>query len=230
MLDFLSRNKIFVGTIVGTLVLLVGGVFFLTKDNGTPPASVKVSDEILAPSDSQRTSGIVGGTYLAATSSATISLVEFGDYQCPACADFNPLLKQLLTELAGQVNFVFRDFPLSQHKNANISAYAAQAAALQGKFWEMHDKLYESQNEWAAVANPTSIFVKYAESMGLDTAKFEKDMNSVEVKKIVEKGTNDGNLAGLNATPTFYLNGVKMNLPGSYEEFKGMVILGAQPK
>lgn len=223
MFNFLSRNKIFIGAIVGTLVLLFGGVFLLTKnDNSSAPAK-QFSSEVLAPSDSQKTSGIVNTIYQPATASATITLVEFGDYECPACGSYHPFVKQLLTELAGKVTFVFRDFPLSQHANANISAYAAEAAGIQGKFWQMHDKLYENQNQWSTVSDPKSIFIGYANSIGIDVDKFEKDMASDAVKKVVEKGTNDGNLVGLSATPTFYVNGVKLALPNTYEEFKSLV-------
>src|SRR6185369_17321909 len=109
MFDFLSRNKAFIGVIIGTFVLLFGGVFLLTKNNGVSTPAVKISNEVLAPDDSQKTSGIVNGNYQTATSSASVTLVEFGDYQCPACGEYHPFVKQLLTDLAGKVNFVFRD-------------------------------------------------------------------------------------------------------------------------
>lgn len=219
-MDFISRNKVFIGIIFVTLVLLFGGVFLMSRGSSSTTAPKQASADILAPKDSEKTSGIVNGVYQPATSSATISLVEFGDYECPACGAYHPFVKQLLTDLSGKVTFVFRNFPLSQHANALISAYAAEAAGAQGKFWQMHDKIYETQNSWSTSTDAKDIFVGYAQNLGLNMDQFKKDIDSQATKDKVQKGEDDGNLVGLTETPTFYLNGVKMVLPGTYEEFK----------
>lgn len=220
------KDKGLIIGIVVTVILIAGGVFLMSRggSGNTSGNETKVSSEILIPSGSYVSSGIAGGNYLAASTSAKITLVEFGDYQCPACIDYHILVKQLLTEYAGQINYVFRNFPLSQHLNAPVSAYAAEAAGLQGKYWQMHDKLYESTGEWVASSDPKSIFIGYAESLGLDIKKFTSDMDSSEVKKRVQSDMNDGKVINLSETPTFYLDGVKIKgLTGNYADFKNVV-------
>jgi protein-disulfide isomerase len=183
-----------------------------------------VDTNTLVPSGDYETSGLSNGEYLPASSSAKVTLVEFGDYQCPACGTYAPFVKQLLTDFSGKINFVFRNYPLSQHTNAPISSDAAEAAGLQGKFWEMHDKLYETQNDWSSSTNPESIFITYAQDLGLDINKFKTDIDSATVKNKVQSDTNDGNTVALTETPTFYLNGVKVaNLTGSYADLKSLV-------
>ncbi len=209
--------------IVATVVLIGLGIFFFTKPS-SPAQPKKVSQEILVPKDDYITGGIANGIYLPATSSAQITLVEFGDYECPACGEYDPLVKQLLTDMAGKINFVFRNFPLSQHSNAQASAQAAEAAGLQGKYWQMHDKLYETQNEWAALSDPATVFIGYAQGLGLNIDQFKTDMNSSKVKDKIAADYNDGTLININATPTFYVNGVQVtSLPASYGDFKNTI-------
>ena len=222
-MDFLARNKVFIGIIAVTLILLFGGVYFMSRGSSTATTAKPASTEILIPADSEKTSGIVNGNYEAASASAKVTLVEFGDYECPACGAYHPFVKQLLTDLAGKVTFVFRNFPLSQHANALISAYAAEAAGRQGKFWQMHDKIYETQNGWATSTDAKNIFIGYAQGLGLNMDQFKKDIDSQSVKDSVQKGVDDGNLVGITETPTYYLDGIKMNLPGTYDEFKAAV-------
>lgn len=150
-------------------------------------------------------------------------LVEFGDFQCPACASYHTLTKKLLEEYKDNLTFVFRNYPLGQHKFANSSAYAAEAAGKQGKYFEMFDRLYENQAKWTNQNNAEEIFKEYAKEIGLDMAKYDQDVKSDEVKKKVEKDRTDGNLLGVNSTPTFYLNGEKLSSVRSYEDFQTLV-------
>jgi len=221
-MDFIGRNKVFIGIVAITCILLFGGVFLMSRGS-TGSTPTKANPDILMPADSEKTSGIVNGNYQAASPSAKVTLVEFGDYECPACGAYHPFVKQLLTDLPGKVNFIFRNFPLSQHTNANISAYAAEAAGIQGKFWQMHDKLYESQNDWSTSSDAKDIFIGYAGTLGLNVDQFKKDIDSQAVKDKIQKGLDDGNLVGITETPTFYLDNVKMSLPGTYGEFKTAV-------
>ncbi len=211
-------NKFILGVAVVTVAIVGIGVFLLQKASNSPITPVeepKVDQSILIREDSNKIT----------SPTAKVTLVEFGDYQCPSCGTYHPLVKQLLKELSGQINFVFRNFPLSQHQNSHISAYAVEAAGKQNKFWEMHDKVYETQNDWseASIAKATDIFVGYASSLGLNTDQFKKDMAGSEVKKKVDQDYQDGISLGVNATPTFYLEGRKMVLPSSYTEFKNLV-------
>ena len=211
------------GVVLGTLVLLIGGIFLFTRNGGSSSTN-KISDSILVPTGAHETSGIVGGVYQPASSNAKLILVEFGDYECPACGAYQPLTKQLLTDFAGKINYVFRNFPLSQHGNALVSSNAAEAAALQGKFWQMHDKLYESQADWATSTSARDIITGYAKDMGLNITQFNSDLDSQKVSDKITQDLNDGNVVGINQTPTFYINGVKVdNLPADYASFKSIV-------
>lgn len=148
-------------------------------------------------------------------------LIEYADFQCPACAAYHPLVKQLMKDFSDKILFVYRFFPLTTiHKNAFASATAGYAALQQGKFWEMHDTLFEHQNDWAEVSNPTSIFIGYAKDLGLDTTKFQIDMTSQQTKDFITKQEDAGITAGINATPTFFINGKSIQNPQSYDAFK----------
>lgn len=146
--------------------------------------------------------------------SGPVTLVEFSDFQCPACLAVQAPLKEMLKKFDGKVQFVYRYFPLTQiHKNAQMSAQAAEAAGLQGKFWEMHDKLFETQNEWQGISDPRDIFMKYAESLGLDAARMRLDMESQAVKDAIQVDVAAAMRYSISGTPTFYVNGVKTEFP-----------------
>lgn len=224
MKNFFTGNKVFIIVILTTVILLVGGVFLFTKNGGDYVQTAKtVNMSLLVPQNAIITSGFVNGSYLPATTSASLTFVEFGDYECPACGIYSPFVKQLLTDFAGKINYVFRNYPLPQHKNGPISSYAVEAAGLQGKYWEMHEKVYATQADWSNLGDPTIVFVGYAKDFGLDINKFSTDLNSSTVKDKVKNDLNDGNTIGLTETPTFYLNGKKLILGGSYEQLKKAV-------
>jgi protein-disulfide isomerase len=137
-------------------------------------------------------------------------LIEYGDFQCPACGGLYPTLKPLKEHYKDQLTFVFRDFPLTSiHPNALAGAAAAESAGLQGKFWEMHDKLYENQNEWSSLDNTkrTDQFVLYAIEIGLDKAKFKKDLVNKKVSEKIKRDQALGKKIGASATPTLVLDG-----------------------
>ena len=155
---------------------------------------------------------------------ATVTVVEYGDFQCPACAAYAPVGEQLVEEYGDRVQFVFRHFPLkSVHPNAVAGARAAEAAAKQGKFWEMHDVLYANQSAWANLSNPTDQFVAFAEALELNVEQFKADLDSKEVKDRVEADFDSANNAGLNGTPSFFINGAPIENPRSYEAFAGLL-------
>ena len=107
-----------------------------------------------------------------------VTLEEFGDYQCPPCGELHPTLKKLKKEFGPGLNFIFRNFPISEfHKNALAAAQAAEAARMQDRFWEMHDLLYENQKVWSDDVNPKPIFLKFAQDLGLDTSRFVRDLD-----------------------------------------------------
>lgn len=191
-------------TIIGvvTVAILIGAVFMLSK-SGTESAknaSTPVDNNLLIKSDSHK----------IATDSAKVTIVEFGDYQCPACAAAHPNVKEILKEYSGKVNFVFRHFPLPQHQNAMIGAEAAEAAGEQGKYFQMHDLLYERQRYWSENDKPLEIFTEYAKELNLDTEQFTKAVSTNKNQQRIYADRNDGQSLGINSTPTIYINGKKL--------------------
>lgn len=139
-----------------------------------------------------------------------IKIVEFSDFQCPACLAVQEPFNKILKKYEGKVEFVYRYFPLSTiHKNAQIAAQAAEAAGLQDKFFEMHDKLFATQNTWATLPDPREIFSGYALEIGIDKAKFIVDIDSQVVKDAVAVDLLAATRYALSGTPTFFVNGVK---------------------
>lgn len=141
-----------------------------------------------------------------------VTLVEYGDFQCPACGQFFPIVQQVKAHYGDQITFQFRNFPLeSIHKNARAAARAAEAASKQNKFWEMHDMLYETQTQWQDTSNPVSLFEGFAEKLGLDKSKFSEDYKSSEVSGTISADLQAGKNLGVSSTPTFFLNGQKLD-------------------
>ncbi len=139
---------------------------------------------------------------------AVVTLEEFGDYQCPPCGGLHPTLKKLKQEFGSNLNFVFRNLPLPTiHKNALTAAQAAEAARVQDRFWEMHDLLYENQDLWKDDINPRTIFLKFAADLGLDTARFLRDMDDKQVKMRIEADQDAAAQLGINGTPTILIDG-----------------------
>lgn len=156
---------------------------------------------------------------------ASVRLVEYSDFQCPACRAYYPLMKALGEEFPNDLEIVYRHFPLERiHQNANAAGRAAEAAGVQGRFWEMHDWIFERQDEWSKVPDPTNLFAGYAVSIGLDENKFRADMNSQAARDKVQDDLDSGTASLVNSTPTFFLNMEKIQNPRSYEEFRTLIL------
>lgn len=167
---------------------------------------------------------VVADEWTKGARDAKVTLVEYSDFECGACAAYYPIVQALLEEFGAKVQFVYRHFPLRQiHASAEYAARASEAAGKQGKFWEMHDLLFEKQSEWSAVYSGTTIFEEYASVLGLDVARFANDMTSKEVGDKVERDYASGLKSGVNSTPTFFLNGKKIATPRSYAEFESII-------
>lgn len=155
---------------------------------------------------------------------AKVTLIEYADFQCPACRAYYPLVKQLLQDEQGKILYVYRFFPLAQpHKNAIHSLEAALAGAKQNKFWEMQDTLFTKQDEWAELSDPENTFVSYAKTLGLNTDQFKKDYESKEISDFASKQEDIASGYGLTYTPSFILNGKLITNPNTYQDFKKLV-------
>lgn len=186
-----GETKLFIGMIVATVVILLGAILFFSR----PPKEVSV--ETLVPVDAHATG--------SANPKAT--LVEFSDFECPACAAAYPMVKQVVASYSADLKFVFRHFPLDQHTNSKLAAQAAEAAGAQGKFWEMHDLLYENQTTLSQeTINGFGIELK------LDMDRFTKELTDGIYADKIQKDVSQGSVLGVNSTPTFFLNGKKLSL------------------
>jgi len=205
-----GETKLFLGIIIATIAIAGIGIAILSR----PAVAPKVDPSLLIRADSNK----------IATPSATVTLVEFSDFQCSACAIYYQIVSQVINEFKDSMTFVYRNFPLTElHPNATLAAYAAEAAGLQGKYWEMHDFLFTKQSEWSASGSARDIFVRYAESLGMSVDQFKKDIDSDAVKNRIAADVNDGNALGINATPTFFLNNRKIENPANLSDFETLI-------
>jgi protein-disulfide isomerase len=149
-----------------------------------------------------------GGGRIRGDANAPVTLVEFGDYECPTCGQYHPIVSELLNRYHGKLKLQYHHYPLIQiHPNAMPAALAAEAAADQGKFWEMHDLIFEHQREWAGTSNAEATFVQYAIQLGLDANKFQQSVRSPETRDRVLADVTRGNPLVDKGTPTFIING-----------------------
>lgn len=155
---------------------------------------------------------------------AGVTVIEYSDFQCPACGAYYPLIKQIQSDFGEDLKFVYRHYPLTTiHKNSMTASKAAEAAGLQGKFWEMHDLLFEGQKDWSELDDPTEKFVEYATSLELDTEKFKSDLESDEAYQNVKDDLDSALSLGLNSTPSFFMDGVRITNPKDYNAFKALI-------
>ena len=139
---------------------------------------------------------------------APVTLEEFGDFQCPSCGSYYPELKKIEAEFGDKLKVIFRELPLlPMHEHALMAAQAAEAAGLQGKFWEMHDLLYENQAKWVEAKDLMPLFADYAKQIGINPDQFMKDLNGETVAQRIFQDGKRANSFGLKGTPSFFVNG-----------------------
>lgn len=206
-----TETKILAAIGLTTVIIMAAGIFFLSKPASTDLSTARqVNQSILVKPDSSQSGPL----------DAKVTLVEFGDFQCPACAQTASTIKTLKEEFKGKVNFVFRHYPLPQHKNAISAAMASEAAGEQSKFWEMHDVIYANQTEWSESEKAIDFFVKYAKNLSLDTEKFKKALTDEKFKPKILRDEADGGAAQIRYTPTLFINGKIIEGSSSYDILK----------
>ncbi|MEX2043301.1 MAG: thioredoxin domain-containing protein [Patescibacteria group bacterium] len=181
-------------TVVASVLLVVGGGSDKQGDKTVDPERLVRADSIQTNPD------------------AKVTLVEFGDLQCPACAAAQPVVQQVRKQFGSKVNFVWRHFPLGIHPNARPAANASEAARAEGKFFEFSDKLFATQGAWgeASSANAIQLFVQYGTGLGVSGPAIEKAVKDNQYKSRIDKDVTDGEALGVNSTPTFFLDGKKV--------------------
>jgi len=189
-------SKRFLIIMAALVVLFIGVVVF--SNNKDDPAT-------------NDTNAAEGSNYVLGTGTDGVTLVEFADFQCPACRSYYPVMQQVKENYGDRIKFQFRHFPLVQiHQNAMVAHRSAEAAGRQGKFWEMHNLLYERQQAWESSSNPTSVMEDYAAELGLNIDRFKSDFASESVNDTISADIKAGQGLGVNSTPTFVINGVRI--------------------
>jgi protein-disulfide isomerase len=174
-------------------------------------------------SGSKANEGVVLGDHIKGNTESTVRLTEYSDFQCPACGQFYPVVKDVLAQYGDRISFEYRHYPLlSIHPYALPAAKAAEAAGVQGKFFEMHDKLFENQNAWSKSAAPQAYFIQYAEELGLDVPLFKQHMRASLIEDKIQDQFNEAQEKGLTGTPSFFLNGEKLEFQ-TFEDFFGAI-------
>jgi protein-disulfide isomerase len=202
--------------IIALVLIAVIGIVALTMRKGNSDADLSGSSlysnqptltagNAAAPNQSPANSA--GLTKPNVKVSSPVVIEEYGDYQCPPCGQLYPELKAIEHEYGNQVQVVFHHFPLAKiHKNALAAAQAAEAARNQNKFWEMHDRLYRNQKEWAELDDPRRVFLSYARQLNLNLDQFKQDMDSNQVNQRISSDMQRGASMGVTGTPTVFLD------------------------
>lgn len=152
-----------------------------------------------------------------------LKITKFSDYQCPACKYYGQMLDQAKEDFGERIEVIYKNYPLRMHQHANLAARAAEAAREQGKFIEMHEMLFTGQEQWSR-GKAEAIFIGYAQDLDLDMDKFKQDLNSARLNRRVLADKREGTALGVNSTPTFFIDGKKVErLPQNYAGFKAMI-------
>lgn len=193
------------------VVLILGGLIAWARITN-PPIDLSGFDNNSVIVAAEQNGNI--GDHFKGSDAKKVILVEYGDFQCPSCGGAHPNVNELMETYKDDVTFVFRNFPLTSiHPNARAASAVAEAAGLQGKYWEMHDMLYEGQGDWSNLdaTKRTDLFNQYASTLELDLNKFKEDLTSKSVSQKINFDMALGKSVGTSATPTFFLNGEKLD-------------------
>jgi protein-disulfide isomerase len=196
------------------LGVALGSAWYLTR---TIPATPVASQPVAAVPGAQTTPGqpvvnpgIPGAepAHTLGPANAPVHLEEFGDFECPPCGMFHPILQQMYEEFGNKLQITFREFPLvPTHQHALAAASAAEAAGIQGKFWEMHDLIYEHQNDWKGQFDVRPVFEGYAKQIGIDVERYKRDVGGDLVAQRIFQDGKRGHSLGVKGTPTVFMNG-----------------------
>jgi len=185
------------------LIAGLGAVWLLSRSaqQSDPPRNAATPEPGVVPPGAQP-------PHTRGNQNAPVTLEEFADFQCGACGKYYPELKKIKAEFGDRLRVVFREKPLvPAHQYGLVAAQAAEAAGLQGRFWEMHDKLFDNQKTWAESKDVMPLFVDYAKQIGLDTDRFMRDLNGEAVEARIFQDGKRSHALGVNGTPTFFVNG-----------------------
>ena len=186
--------------------VIVGIVAALTITIGTTLYRAKRVTALTVSKEETVAGQETGSVHIRGPADAPVTLEEFGDFQCPPCGRLAAPLQEIEKDYGTRLRVIFRNFPFTNHEHAHEAAYAAEAAGLQGRFWEMHDLLYREQVNWSKTKDVQPLFASYAGMLGLNLDRFKKDMSSEQVKEKVESDRKKGEALGVKNTPTIFIN------------------------
>jgi protein-disulfide isomerase len=188
--------------IAGVLVISMAAGMMVYRSSSQPETQPSNTSNVTSSTDFRHARG---------ERNAPVTLEEFGDFQCPPCGALHPELKKIEAEYGPRLRVVFHNYPvISMHKHALAAAHAAEAAGLQGRFWEMHDMLYQNQLSWSPADDVRPVFIQYARDLNLDIERFTRDMDSPEVAARVRSDYERGSSQRVEGTPTLFINGRQM--------------------
>lgn len=204
-----------IGAIVLAIAVIAVAVFVLARPKPAPTTTGRV-----LPQASRADTLVRADSYQRGDADAPVTVVEFIDFQCEACAFMHPIIQQILDAYVGKVRLVVRYFPLDQHKNAKAAVFAAEAAGALGKYWDMYDTLMAKRQEWSESDNPWPIFGTYAKELGLDGFPADSQTAAGQFSAKGDRDTADVKALQVTGVPHFFMNGVRYGYLKSYEELK----------
>lgn len=186
--------------ILAIIAVVIGGVIWVgVRSAASPTTDVNT---------------ITADDHVAGSKEAKAVLIEYSDFQCPACKIYEPIVKQVREKYGDRLAIVYRQYPLRQtHKFSQVAAQAVEAASQQGKFWEFHDLLFDRQSSWSQAVDIELVLIGYAQELELDAVRFKNDMNSDQTKQEIQQDVDRGNRSRISGTPTFFFNGQKLLQP-----------------
>jgi protein-disulfide isomerase len=199
--------------ILAVLGVALGSAWYMQRSSTAPsklPATTPAANSSGTPLATAASNSVPGAepAHKLGPDNAPVHLEEFGDFQCPPCGLFHPIVEEMKRQFGDQLQVTFREFPLAPaHQHAIAAASAAEAAGLQGKFWEMHDLLYEHQKDWKDEFDVRPIFEGYAKQIGINVDRYKQDVEGDQVAKRITQDGNRGHSLGVKGTPTVFLNG-----------------------
>lgn len=197
--------------IIAAIIIGFVGLVVLNRDKTDAPGGAANGDQ--------------GTNHTVGAGNKGVTLVEFGDLECPACKSYHPMVQQIKEEYGDDITFQFKHFPLVQiHRHAMFAARSAEAAGKQGKFWEIHDLMFENQDTWRGMQDPTSVFEGYASQLELNMDQYKADVADPNIVKPINADVKEAQALGATSTPTFVLDGKRLEKnPTSYDEFKALI-------
>lgn len=212
------RDIIFMKRYMPFFIVAAAALTALGSSSLLSPPTMQPHYLTISADEAVSAKSLIESVHIRGNAKAPVTLEEFGDFECPSCARLATFLDQLIKEYHPRVRLIFRNFPLAMHPGARDAALAAEAAGVQGHFWEMHDLLFKQQAMWSGRGNASALFESYAETLGLDLHQFTRDIESEKVRARIESDQARAKLLGVKTAPTLFVDKREMGINDSNPE------------